>query len=363
MTYMPLKIVHCADLHIGASFSSLSTAKASVRSEELRTALSDIIKFCKEKSADALLICGDLFDNPNPMEKDREFVRKELSSLSPTPVFIICGNHDYMCPESPYANEKYFSDNVHIFPCFDYAYQLEDKNCVIYGKSYSSSVTEPSFANTETDKSKINICCLHGDFLRSGDYNTITADSLSNCNFNYAAFGHIHNGEVFEVGGVKCAYSGAAEGHSFNDDGFTGFIYAEITEEETKLLPITLSKRHYKNISYDISGDDFSQTVVSLKEIINRNDLYKITLVGEYISSPDISRIKEELEAYAFYLDIEDESTPSYNFDEIEKEESLRGEFLRELRKITHSEEEFIKCGKVGLDALSGRIPNPEVEL
>lgn len=360
---MSLKIVHCADLHIGASFSKLPSHLAAQRSEELRDAFLNIINYCKEKSVDALLICGDLFDCPKPSRIDCDYVKNALASLSPIPVFIICGNHDYMCPGSIFSRSNYFTDNVHIFPCFDYSFDLPEKNTVIYGKSYSSSVTEPAFTQCDFDKNKINIMCLHGDITASSDYNTISRETLSLLACNYAAFGHIHNGECFDVGNVKCAYSGTAEGHSFNDDGFTGFIYAQISPEETVITPVSLSKRHYRNLSFDISGQNSDSIIDKLKSLLNENDLYRITLTGECAEEINAAYIKEELEESAFYIDIFDNSSPSYDFDKIENEESLRGEFLRELRKLSVSEEEFICSAKAGLDALSGRIPTSEADI
>ena len=96
---------------------------------------------------------------------------------------------------------------------------------------------------------------------------------------------------------------------------------------------------------------------------MKENDLYRITLTGEYTDEIGIPFIKDELSGRAFYIDIFDNTTPSYDFDSIEKEENLRGEFLRELRKICISEEEFIACAKAGLDALSGKIPAMEEAL
>lgn len=360
---MPLKIVHCADLHIGASFSQLSSSLAAQRGEELCDAFSNIINYCKEKSVDALLICGDLFDCPKPSKKDCDFVKNALAALSPIPVFIICGNHDYMCPGSVFSRSNYFTNNVHIFPCFDYSFNLSEKNTVIYGKSYSGNVTEPTFDRCEFDKSKINIMCLHGDIALSSDYNVISRETLSSLPCNYAAFGHIHNGECFLAGNIQCAYSGTAEGHSFNDDGYTGFIYAEITPDETLITPVSLSKRHYHNISFDISGHNNSSVTQELKGLINNKDLYRITLTGEYTEEINVEYIKKELEKVAFYIDIFDNSTACYDFDAIEREESLRGEFLRELRKISSGEEEFICSAKAGLDALSGKIPGAEADI
>lgn len=358
-----LRIVHCADIHIGASFGRLPSHLASVRAEEQRAAFLDTVNYCKEKSVDALLICGDLFDSPTPLKKDAEFVRKALASLSPVPVFIISGNHDYICPDSPFLKEDYFSDNVHIFPCFDHFFEISEKNTVIYGKSYNSTVTKDSFTDMPLDENKINIMCIHGDFNTAGDYTQISRDVLSSLPINYAPMGHIHNGGIFQIGNVKCAYSGALDGTGFDDDGNIGIIYAEITPDETKLFPVSLSKRHYHNVSYDISGEDTEKILQELKSILHSDDLYKITLIGETADEINTEFLGNELKAYCFYAEIYDDTSLSYDFDAIEKEESLRGEFLREVRKLTSSEEEFILCSKAGLDSLMGKIPSMEVDL
>lgn len=357
---MPLKIVHCADVHIDAQFQYLPKKDAAKRYDEVHSSFLNMIEFCKEKAIDALLITGDLFDVPSPTDAECEFVKNALSSLYPINVYIIAGNHDYMNPTSPYSKQDYFSENVHIFPCFEHSFELPEKNTVIWGKSYSSPLMTPSFIGQNFDENKINILCLHGDLAGGSDYNVISADLLSSISCNYAAFGHIHHGEIFETGSVKCAYSGPPEGLYPGDDGFTGFIYGEITENETKLSQISLSLRRSLNITLDVTGMKTPQIIENALPIINNNDLFKLTLTGEYKSTDDINLpvIKTELAKHTFYIDIYDHTSASYDFDEIESEESLRGAFLRELRKISQSEEEFILCAKAGLDALAGKIPS-----
>ena len=77
------KIVHCADLHIGARCGGLSPEKALIRREEIKKSLTYIVDFCLERHADALLICGDLFDVPAPPAPDVYFVKSELERLAP----------------------------------------------------------------------------------------------------------------------------------------------------------------------------------------------------------------------------------------------------------------------------------------
>ena len=357
---MSIKIVHTADFHIGSSFSQLNTKAAKIRSDEIRASLVRVVDFCKEKDVDALLISGDLFDVHKPTKADCEFVRNTLSSLSPIDVYIICGNHDYMCPGSPFEKEDYFSDNVHIFPCYEYSYEMPLKNTVFWGKSYSQPIAEPSFDSCVFDESKINIMLLHGDTVHSSSYNIISKETLSALPCSYAAFGHIHTGEIFNTGNVKCAYSGAVEGHSFKDCGATGIIYAEISENETKLTPIDFSQRKYINISVDITGKNEQEILSEAKSLTNPTDFFRLELIGEYAeaSAPDIDYIKKELEVCTFYTDVTDASFPGYDLDAIEKEESLRGAFLCELREKCHSEEEFARAAKIGLDALGGRVPD-----
>lgn len=359
---MPLKIVHCADLHIGAPCQGLGTKLAAIRSGEIRDSLSHIAKFCREKGADALLICGDLFDTPTPTKADADFVREVLSSLSPTDVFIVCGNHDYMCAQSVFSEQDYFSENVHIFPCFEHSFHLEDKNAVIWGKSYSSASVTPSFADCSFDRDKLNIMCLHGDIIPGSDYNIISKEALTSLACSYAAFGHIHNGEIFEINGIKCAYPGTPEGHKFNDDGICGFIYAEISQNDTRIEQISLTKRKYTNIFLDVSGKNLSEIILSAREMLNDTDFFHLTLTGENCFGEEISAkyIRDELKNDAVYLEVSNETTYGYDLDIIEKEESLRGLFLRELRSHTENEEEFTLAAKAGLDALSGRTPSLE---
>lgn len=357
---MSIKIVHAGDFHIGASLSHLGTKLAKMRADEIRQSLTRTADFCKENEADALIITGDLFDNHKPTKADSEFVRNTLSSLSPVNVYIICGNHDYMCPDSPFAKEDYFSENVHIFPCYEASFEIPGKNVVFWGKSYSSASVTPSFDDCVFDENKINIMLLHGDTISGSTFNIISKETLSSMPVSYAAFGHIHAGEIFNTGNVKCAYCGTPEGHSFKDNGTTGIILAEISEEATNISQIDFSLRSYKALSFDITKKNEQEIIDGIKSLTNPNDFFSFTLTGEYSesSAPDITYINDALDKNLHYIEINDKSFPGYDLDAIEKEESLRGAFLRELREITISEEEFARAAKIGLNALGGRIPD-----
>ena len=58
-----MKIIHCADLHLDSAMDSrLPSVKARERRAELRRTFSNLIDYALAGGFDAILICGDLFD-------------------------------------------------------------------------------------------------------------------------------------------------------------------------------------------------------------------------------------------------------------------------------------------------------------
>ena len=88
-----VKVLHCADLHIGAAESSLGAKAQSRRAETLIT-FEKIINTAKENAVDILLIAGDLF-NSNNIEKS--FIDRVFECFSEIPdvkIVFSAGNHD-----------------------------------------------------------------------------------------------------------------------------------------------------------------------------------------------------------------------------------------------------------------------------
>src|SRR3990167_6909694 len=90
-----VKIIHTGDLHLGRTFKSLGE-KSKLHRRDCQDVLSNIIDLTIQEKADALLIAGDLFDEPNPSKSIVSFVIDELKRLKDKniPVFIIMENND-----------------------------------------------------------------------------------------------------------------------------------------------------------------------------------------------------------------------------------------------------------------------------
>ena len=124
-----------------------------------------------------------------------------------------------------------------------------------------------------------------------------------------------------------------------------------------KLEKIESSKRKYTYLDTDISGlNSNDEIIASIKDKINSDDLFKVTLKGvaENDFELSVSYIENALKDICFFIKIYDETSPVLDFSLIEKEESLRGYFIRNLKEIA-TEEEFMLAARIGLNALSGR--------
>ena len=75
-----IKIIHTGDLHLGMTFKSLGK-KSKLHRLDCQDVFSDIIDLTIKENANALLIAGDLFNEPNPSKSIVTFVVDELKRL------------------------------------------------------------------------------------------------------------------------------------------------------------------------------------------------------------------------------------------------------------------------------------------
>lgn len=84
-----LRLLHLSDLHIGKCLDSTSFL------EDQEYIFNQILGLVKERSIDAILICGDVYDRSTPPVEAVNLLDDILSKFSElVPVYIIGGNHD-----------------------------------------------------------------------------------------------------------------------------------------------------------------------------------------------------------------------------------------------------------------------------
>ncbi len=348
-----LKFVHCADLHLDTAFSGLGSSKsASIRQAELRRTFLSIIELAR--SADALMIAGDLFDQDSVEAETIHTLRKAFASLEKTKVLIAAGNHDPLT-ENSYYKLAGFSDNVHIFgpelSCVTVA------DCDVYGVSFSTPVQDAPLLNAfSKEGNRPTVLLMHGD-LGGGAYNPISREMIASSGLSYLALGHVHSYLEEKLGQTICAYPGCPEGRGFDELGEKGVIVGEITADGVKIQFEPVCCRCYREQNVSVQGLlTHEEMIAAIRESgMNDKDLYKIILTGETELVPDADVLVEAFSS-CFYMKVYDRTRRPLDIGALAAEPGLRGMFTqRMLEGLSGTEAtRYRKALEIGLLAIEG---------
>lgn len=329
-----IKIIHCADFHLGSAMSGIGEY-ANVRRDELLNSFGAVIDLCVEEKVQLLLIAGDLFDKPNVSDEICRYVENQLSRLD-IPVFISLGNHDYRTVDGAYSRMN-LKDNVCIFDGAFSSVELSELGVRVFGAGFGGEYCDNALVSDfgALDDEKINLVVLHGDVVSSGSasrYNPIDVSKFVGA--DYCAFGHIHKRTPpAKNGSVTYAYSGSVESRGFDETGEKGVYIGTVAKGKCELEFRRICKRIYHDLIVDVSSCETADSVYEAVQnaIIGdrQKDLYKVTLVGKLPVDVKISSdvIKNRLDGI-FFVKVKNETGLRLDYEMVRKEFSLRGFFL-----------------------------------
>ena len=362
-----VKILHCADIHIGAAESFLKTNADSRRIETLLT-FEKIIDSAVESQVDIILIAGDLFDSNTLPDRFVDAVFTKIRNSGIKTVFA-AGNHDPLDAESPFLNRD-LPENLYVLGTKDECITFEDINLKVYGRSFEGAFLQGKHQFDITpDKDYVNLMVQHGDLCSdlSSDYNAITPTFVKNSGMDYIALGHVHKrSPIGNIGNTYFAYCGCPEGQGFDELDEKGIYIGEIGKGKCELEFVPVSKRQHIHAKIDISGNkDNTEISKVITDYLNTNygenygeNLYKIELVGAVSPETQISvaEICSRVSQSVYYVKIKDSTEFAIDFETLAKEKSLKGIFVKNMleRENNSPEEEkpiIRKALKLGLKA------------
>ena len=230
-----IKFLHLADIHLDRAFQSYAWMNERIYQiifEMQQQAFQNAIDFAIEKKVDFVLICGDLFDRPNPSLKIQFFVKKQLERLKAidASVYMIRGNHDAL--HGKYDAFDYLP-HVHVFSSEQVSSEIWMKNgealARIYGFSYKERAVHERkvLQYKRMGEEPFHIAMLHGS--KEGEkahapYAPFTIQEMLDCHMDYYALGHIHKHEILYED-PPMIYSGSLMGLHMKETGEKGGIY------------------------------------------------------------------------------------------------------------------------------------------
>lgn len=365
-----VKILHCADLHIGASEAILGEKSYSRKAEALIT-FENIIGLAKEEKVQLLLIAGDLFCSNSVERSGVNRVLDCIGSLG-VPVVYAAGNHDPFNSGSPLYSAK-LPENLHILPEKDSSFYFENINTRVYGRSFGEVYLpgEPRFTLTP-DSESINIMCQHGEVRSdlSSNYNSITVEFIDNCKMDYIALGHIHKrSEIARRGDTFFSYCGCAQGLGFDELGDKGVYIGEVGKGRCDLRFVKTSLRNHEKVTADVSGCEGNAAAAEkiLSDLHAKygdgftDNLYKIILSGDVSDGGffDTSEIASRLNGTVYFAAVTDNTEVSRDLEALKNEKSLKGIFVSKMLERIEKDPENKRLRSalnIGLKAFTSEV-------
>ena len=353
-----MKFIHCADIHLDSKMqTNLSMQKAKERKKEILNTFERMVAYAVENDVKGIIIAGDMFDTARITNLTKTRVINTIIKNPSVDLLYLSGNHDEnnfisLIEEMP-KNLKIFDNK---WTTFEY------DNIKITG-AYIDSNNSHIYDTLSLNESDVNIVVMHGQISKYDSKEkaeTINLTKLKNKNIDYLALGHIHYyiQDMLDKRGVYC-YSGCLEGRGFDECGDKGFVLLDIDGENVISQFIPFAKRKLLEYCIDIScydnWFDIENEIIKQTEQISSDNLLKVTLKGKYNIKFEkyIGLLEQKLERF-YFAKVKDESIMEVTLKDVEKDISLKGEFIRQVLSSNLKDEEKEQTILVGLKSLLG---------
>ncbi len=342
-----MKILHCADIHLGAKMDSFPKEISEKRKRELRDTFSRTVQFAKDRQIYVILLAGDLFDREKPYKKDVDFFYGIVESNPEIDFLYLRGNHDEAGEARELPNLKTFSSAWRYY---------EYGEVTVCGIELSKENKRSYYSTLRLDPKRTNIVMLHGQI--GEDINLV---KLREKNIDYVALGHIHEYSQNTLDGRgRYAYSGCLEGRGFDETGAKGFVVVD-TDGGVRAEFQPFCHRQIERIELDVTGlkEGFAMARKARETVgFSKEDIYRLELVGEVDAGVD--EFAEDVRSYlardCAFLSVKDRTKKSIDYAAYAYDNSLKGEFVRTVQACEeYTEEEKAQMIAYGLKALAGR--------
>jgi DNA repair exonuclease SbcCD nuclease subunit len=335
MTY---RIVHCADVHLEATFPQTSGGAA--RRKALADAFVRIVDEALERNADALTIGGDLYESERAGPQTVRFLFEQFARFG-KPVYIAPGNHDPHAPSSLLARGD-VPENVRVFNEAAWRPYPLAENVTLYGFGHTPAEPGRPFDGVRFERGGVQIALVHGS-----DEGDCPPNKRATAPFTKAEVvasgatllltGHYHGGYVAkDKGRPVFAYPGSPEPIKFGERNVHGALLVEVAGERANVTPFATARTRLLEYACDLSGvtsehGAFAKLEPLLAEC-GRDDYVRLSLHGGVAPGTrlDTALMAERLGASLGSLAIED-GTVAHDYASIAREPTVRGHVVRDL--------------------------------
>jgi DNA repair exonuclease SbcCD nuclease subunit len=366
-----MRLAHIADLHLDTPFALFNPTLARRRRQGIRAALTTALEGAAERSVDAVLVAGDLFEQDRVAPDTASFLREAFRSIAPIPVYVAPGNHDWLGPESIYRHPDW-PENVHLFGSDTLERRELADGVYLWGAAHDGpAITKNFLFGWRAEGSGIHLGLFHGAeqsvlFGQPEDkapYGPFHAEQVEEAGLTHLFTGHLHT----PVDGAHYTYPGNPEPLTFGEAGepVRGLVIATLAQDGGVTRErVSVAQTQVADCDVDLTGCAHSdQIVATVRERLDgMSGFVRLTLHGDVAPEVDFSSV--DLRHAIDWLDDlvvrRGDLGILYDFETLREEPTVRGQFVKDVLASHLDDHERRAVLITGLRAFEGR---PDLEV
>jgi DNA repair protein SbcD/Mre11 len=364
----PVRLVHFSDLHLDTSFAWAPPGAARRRRQALRDTLCAVLALADEVDADAVLCAGDLYEHERFTPDTAAFLRATFGATSRR-IVLAPGNHDWLGPESLYAQGSW-PPNVHLFTDARLRPLALADGLTLWGAAHRAPANTEGFLDGgfAVDRRGVNLALFHGSEQSTLGFEErdkqphapFTAAQIPAAGLDHAFVGHYHR----PAEAAWHTYPGNPDPLTFGEDGLRGAVVADVdgagrVRRTWRRVAVTQTA----DVGVDVTG---CHTREEVRERVraaldDRRGVARVTLRGDLPPAVDLQP-REDLSPAALRLEEfdalqvrADGVVSAYDVAAIASEDTVRGQFVRDVLAAALDDDQRRRVLTTGLRALARR--------
>lgn len=334
------RILHLADLHLGAGHNYLGPRTAA-RREEADGLLERLANFALQADSGigGVIIAGDLFDEHDPPARLVELVVRDLGRLEARGVRVctVPGNHDeYSYPNGVFRRwADSWPGTLVTAPAPErvVSWSLAGLAVDLYAMAFTEGRSRPPYDRFPLEPGPARrVAVLHGslDVAWSDRSLPLRSENLATLGIDYVALGHIHRPMERRVGPAWACYPGRIEGGGFDDPGGAGIVVLDLAADELRPQRLPFASQPIRTELWNISGLASEEDLEArLDGLADPRAIVRVAFSGLAGFPLRVEKLLVRFAARFFHLEIvaeEGEALPP-DLDEAAAEPTVRGVF------------------------------------
>ncbi|HYO44561.1 MAG TPA: metallophosphoesterase [Candidatus Limnocylindrales bacterium] len=348
-----LRLLHTADVHLGARHADLGDAAATQRERQF-AAFAASVDLALSERVDLFLVAGDLFDSNVQPRRSVERVAAELARLVQSRVrtVLVPGTHDVYDRSSVYraydlaamAGASEGGDLLTVLTPERPWLHIGACDVVVHGPVFATKRAPHSplrdLASVRTPDATWRLGILHAAIAIPGrtdhDEVVITTDEIAASGLDYLALGHWHGAQVAKARGVTYAYAGAPEPIALDQDKAGKVLLVTLEQRDgvkaVKVEERVVGRTTFERVDVDAATVGSQPALVArLRAAADKDRVLAVRLIGVRPDELDldVSEVEEALKGDYLRVRVRDGSQAPLTDGTLPPPETIAGAFIR----------------------------------